>query len=357
MPKNRSSKPALSRMATIHALGHPNSPAPRTAWARQGRNRAGDTIVPAVIGTPFIPNTPDAPVLLQGSAGEVNVSWTIPPIDASHGLATGFSLRYSPAGTATWTIVPNVASPWTLTGLPPGTAFDVEVFASNPNGGSGWSAPASLATAPAGPFAPNAPEIARVSPPGDGTTGKLAVSWTAPASDTGHDAATGYNLRYSLAGAANWTVASGVASPHILTGLSGAVAIDVQVQATNAAASPGAWSATATGTTWGATVTQGGWVAAASQVHGTGVSPNGGVQLTAVAAPAAVTGAAFAWSLDNSVVPTSGLIAAGPNGQANGWGQWFDAPATPGTYYLWLLALGTGGVTTGALATSAIAVT
>jgi hypothetical protein len=49
------------------------------------------------------------------------------------------------------------------------------------------------------------------------------------------------------------------------------------------------------------------------------------------------------------------LIAAGADGQTNGWGQWFNAPAAPGTYYLWLLAQGTSG-TIGALVTSAITV-
>jgi hypothetical protein len=79
--------------------------------------------------------------------------------------------------------------------------------------------------------------------------------------------------------------------------------------------------------------------------------------MTATAAPNAVTGAAFAWSASNVTVPTSGLIAAGGDGQTNGWGQWFNAPATAGTYYLWLLAQSAGAITTGALVTSAITVT
>jgi len=110
------------------------------------------------------------------------------------------------------------------------------------------------------------------------------------------------------------------------------------------------------GTTWGTTVVPGGWVAATSQVHGTPVAPNTGVQMTATAAPTAVTGAVFAWSASNSLVPTTGFVVAGPDGQTNGWGQWFGAPATAGTFYLWMLAQGAGGVTTGALVTSAITV-
>jgi hypothetical protein len=55
------------------------------------------------------------------------------------------------------------------------------------------------------------------------------------------------------------------------------------------------------------------------------------------------------------VVPTTGLIPAGGDGQPNGWGQWFNAPAIRGIYYLWLLARGATG-TIDALVTQAIAV-
>jgi hypothetical protein len=78
--------------------------------------------------------------------------------------------------------------------------------------------------------------------------------------------------------------------------------------------------------------------------------------MTATAAPTAVTGASFAWSTSGTTVPTTGLIAATLDGQTNGWGQYFNAPATAGIYYLWLLTQGTGASTTGALVTSAITV-
>jgi hypothetical protein len=78
--------------------------------------------------------------------------------------------------------------------------------------------------------------------------------------------------------------------------------------------------------------------------------------MTATAAPTAVTGAAFFWSTSPTALPTSGLIVAAPDGQTNGWAQYFSAPATAGTFYLWMLVQGTGGVTTGALVTSAIIV-
>jgi len=67
-------------------------------------------------------------------------------------------------------------------------------------------------------------------------------------------------------------------------------------------------------------------------------------------------GAVFAWSVSSSILPTSNLIAAAPDGQTNGWGQYFTAPATAGTYYLWMLAQGSEGEAIGALVSSAITV-
>jgi len=302
------------------------------------------------------PNTPGPASLAQGTGSNLTVTWTAPAIDSTHNAATGFNLRSSPSGAGTWTTVSGVTSPYTLSGLAAGAAIDVQLQSSNAGGTSAWSATSTLTTATAGPYAPNAPAIASVAPPPDGTNSKLTVTWAAPAIDSTHGAATGYNLRSSPTGAGTWTTLSGVTSPYTLTGLAGATAIDIEVQATNAAASPGAWSAITTGTTWGVTIAPGSWTAAALQVHNTPVAPNTGVNMTVTPAPTAVTGAAFAWSATPSTIPTTGLIAATTDGQPNGWGQWFSAPATAGTFYLWMLAQGAGAVTTGALVTSAITV-
>ena len=358
MPKTSPPSP-IERMARVHALGHPSSPPPQTRWSRGSRGRAGEpqaAVGTAPAGTLTAPNAAAAPVLAQGAAGTLTVTWTAPAVDGAHGAASGFALRSSPSGAGTWTLLAGVTSPYTLSGLSAGAAYDVQIQCSNAAGSSAWSVTRTLTTASSGPYAPNAPAIASVAPPPDGTTGKLTVSWPAPAVDGTHGAATGYNLRSSPSGAGTWTTVTGVSSPCTLTGLSGAAAIDVEVQGTNGAASPGVWSAIVTGTSWGATVAPGNWTAAAAQVHNASVAPNGGVQATVAAAPTAVTGVAFAWSASNTSVPTSGLIAAGADGQTNGWGQWFTAPATTGTFYLWTLAQGAGSVTTGALVTSAITV-
>jgi hypothetical protein len=299
---------------------------------------------------------PSAASLAQGTGSNLTVVWTAPAIDGTHGAASSFNLQSSPSGAGTWTTVSGVTSPYTLSNLAAGAAIDVQVQSSNAGGTSAWSAISTLTTTAAGSFAPNAPVVAGAASPPDGTNTKLTVTWTAPAIDSSHGAATGYNLRFSPTGAATWTTVAGVTSPYTLTGLAGATAIDFEVQATNASASPSAWSAVTTGKTWAAIVAPGGWTAATSQVHNASVAPNGGVQMTATAAPTAVTGAAFFWSTSPSTLPTTGLIAAGSDGQTNGWAQYFNAPASAGTFYLWMLAQGAGGVTTGALVTSAITV-
>jgi hypothetical protein len=301
-------------------------------------------------------NAPGTVSLTQGAGSDLTVIWIAPAIDSTHSAATGSNLRSSPSGAGTWTTVSGVTSPYDLSGLAAGAAIDVQIQSTNAAGTSAWSATSTLTTASAGTYAPHAPVITSVAPPPDGTTNKLTVTWTAPAIDGTHGAATGYNLRSSPTGAGTWTTVSGVTSPYTFTGLAGATVIDVEVQATNAAVSLGAWSAVTTGTAWGATVVPGGWMAATSQVRNTSVAPNGGVQMTATAAPTAVTGAAFFWSASPTTLPASGLIAAAVDGQTNGWAQYFNAPATAGTYYLWMLAQGGGSVTTGALVTSAITV-
>jgi hypothetical protein len=80
------------------------------------------------------------------------------------------------------------------------------------------------------------------------------------------------------------------------------------------------------------------------------------VNIIATPAPTAVAGAIFAWSTSPSVLPTTNLIATASDGQTNGWGQYISAPATAGTFYLWMLAQNAGGTTIGALVSSAITV-
>jgi Fibronectin type III domain len=167
------------------------------------------------------------------------VTWAYPAIDSTHDAATGFNLLFSPSGAANWSLVSGVNSPYLLSGLMAGEAVDVQLQSSNAAGTGAWSAISTLATATA---VPNAVSLAQ------GGGSDLTVTWSAPAIDSTHSAATGYNLQSSPSGAGTWTIVSGVVSPCNLSGFAGGTAIDVQVQASNASGSSG-WSATTTLTT------------------------------------------------------------------------------------------------------------
>lgn len=354
MPKSPTQIPSNPWMEQVHTFGQPGAPAPSTAWPQPAGVTASSPGMPQQAAP--VPYAPSSVIVAPSGSSSLIASWAAPTADSTHAAATSFNVRISPSGAGNWTTMAGANSPFIVTGLVAATAYDVQVQSVNAAGQSPWSPTTTQSTAVAGPFAPNAPAIASVVPPADGTTGKLTVIWATPTTDATHGAASSYNLRYAPTGTGSWTTVSAVTSPFTITGLSGAAGIDVQVQAANAAASPSAWSATTTGMTWGATVVPGLWLPSTTQTHNAAVAPNGGAQLVAVAAPTSVTGGAFAWSASNSVVPTSGLIAAGPDGQPNGFGQWFNAPATAGTYYLWLIAQGSGGATIGALATGPITV-
>jgi hypothetical protein len=135
-------------MAAIHALGHPNSPAPRTAWEPPELAQGGGSTAPAVTAVPAAlpPNAPSIPVLAQGTGSDLIVTWTAPAVDPAHGAATGFALRHSPAGVETWTVVQAVSNPYELSDLPSAAAVDVQLQATNASGLSMWSATATLIT-------------------------------------------------------------------------------------------------------------------------------------------------------------------------------------------------------------------
>jgi hypothetical protein len=92
---------------------------------------------------------------------------------------------------------------------------------------------------------PNTPQAASLAP---GSGSDLTVTWTPPAVDSSHSAATAFDLQSSPSGANTWTTVSNVTSPYDLSGLAAGAAIDVQIQSANSAGTS-AWSATSTLTT------------------------------------------------------------------------------------------------------------
>jgi hypothetical protein len=296
------------------------------------------------------PNAPGGVSLAQGTGSNLTVSWTAPATDSTHNAATGYNLRSSPSGASTWTTVTGVTSPYTLSGLASSVAIDVQVENTNAAGASAWSATSTLTTAvTAGPYAPNSPTITSVAPPADGTTSKLSITWTAPAVDGTHGAATGYNLRTSPSGAGTWTTVTNVSSPYTLTGLAGATAIDVEVQATNAsAASPGPWSGITTGSTYASTITLANPPVATSIAHNSGTAPTVVSQAIVSGSPTTIQAQ---WATSGTIAPTTWQANGGAflTYQATWYLALTAATNTPGSAYIWVQALNSSSQVIGEL--------
>ena len=222
-------------------------------------------------GTPAPkPAAPATPTVVRGDRS-LDVSWTAPsgPVedyDVQYRACTlATDLTCSNSSTATWgawtdrtgETNSDTATSVTVTGLTNGTAYQVQVRATNHSGTSGWSTHSTAATPAAKPSAPAAPTL---------TVGdqSLGVSWTAPA-DNG-EAITDYDVQYractlatdltcsnsSTATWGAWTDRTGETNSDTgtsvtVTGLTNGTAYQVQVRATNAV-DDGDWSPSATAT-------------------------------------------------------------------------------------------------------------
>ena len=204
------------------------------------------------------PSAPTAPTLTVKNES-LGVSWTAP---ASNGSSiTDYDVQYR-ACTATpktcassptwgsWTdhTHDGTGTGTTISGLTNGTAYQVQVQATNGVGDSAWSDSANGVPAAQKPSAPTAPTLT----PGNAS---LGVSWTAPASNG--SAITDYDVRYRACTATpktcassptwgSWTEHTHDGTGTTISGLTNGTAYQVQVQATNGVGdSP--WSASAKG--------------------------------------------------------------------------------------------------------------
>ncbi len=180
---------------------------------------------------------------------------------------------------------------------------------------------------------------------GTGTIGpnSVAVSWQAPSSG---DAVSNYlvNYRMTKVGGA-WTSQSTEETSLTVSGLSSATQYDFQVVAAGATGSgPASPIVTATTACIGNYLLTTGFLPVAGS---TWLSTSGGIGVNVQDNSAPVDGShavpasvAFAWSLDNGAMPTSGLT---PGMQFaidahKYWGVYFDGPGSAGDYYLWAIA-------------------
>ena len=197
----------------------------------------------ASVSATTLANAPNAPAGLTVSAGSpafsaVVLSWAASVVDGAHDAAVSYAPYYR-IGAGSWVSAgpPITGTSSAVTGLAHGTAYSFQVVAAN-SGGSAASAPVSAATATA---APNA-----VTGLASGTVSATAapLSWTAPAVDGSHDAASSYTVQVRINGSANWAVAASgiVGTAFTVTGLIAGVTYQFNVVAVNAGGS-GAGSA------------------------------------------------------------------------------------------------------------------
>ena len=239
----------------------------------QATNSAGDSgwSVSAAETPTDVPAAPTAPTLTADNAS-LSVSWTAPAANGS--AITGYGIQYractlaadlscSNSSTATW------ESSWTshthtgtgrsatITGLTNGTAYQVQVQATNGVGDSPWSNSAKATPTAQKPDKPTAPTLTV-------DNASLSVSWTAPTNNG--SAITGYGIQYractlaadlscSNSSTATWESSwtshthTGTGRSATITGLTNGTAYQVQVQATNGVGdSPWSNSAKATPT-------------------------------------------------------------------------------------------------------------
>jgi hypothetical protein len=176
--------------------------------------------------------------LLQATsvANGVSLTWSSPMVTATAPAATGYRVRYSLAGQATWVTKSLPAYPLsvTLTGLKGYTSYDVEVSALNPVGyGAVWMITSKTLGAPSAPQSVKA------------TRGNASatVSWAKPVSNGG-SAITGYMVqtRYYTTAWSGWSTRinpSAATFTASLTGLVNGRRYEVRVLARNDVAASG----------------------------------------------------------------------------------------------------------------------
>jgi titin len=194
---------------------------------------ASSSIVPVAV--------PAAPTSLAGTAGNggVDLSW-VAPSDTGGAAITNYTVEYTPAGGSALTATAS-ASPYTLSGLTNGTAYSIRVAANN-SVGRGAYASAITRTPVTTPGTPTG-----VTATGGSASGRLALSWTAPASNGG-SAITSYTVEYTPSGGSAQTVSTAsAANSYDLDGLTNGTLYSVRVRAVNAVGA-GSYSVAASGT-------------------------------------------------------------------------------------------------------------
>ena len=187
-----------------------------TVTASDGANTATHDVTVSVTDVQEPPAAPAAPTVTAESATSLEVDWTAPDTTGKPDIS-GYDVRYRKSGATGWTDhgFSGTETSTTISSLNAGTAYQVQVQATNAEGDSGWSSAGSATTDD-----PTLTIAAGTSPVTEGTAATFTVT---------ADGAPGTDLTVNL------TVSEETGRDFVASGDEGSKTVTIAADATTAA--------------------------------------------------------------------------------------------------------------------------
>jgi len=148
--------------------------------------------------------------------------------------ASSYVLRYRVVGTSTWTTATATASPYTATGLTPGSNYEWQVQTVCTGGSSIFTISTTFTTPPITCSVPTGTTTTNINPT------YATFSWTAVSG------ALSYNVRYRLVGGSTWTTANTTSTSYTATSLTANSNYEWQVETVCAGGTTSGFSSSTT---------------------------------------------------------------------------------------------------------------
>ncbi len=309
-------------------------------------NYSGGTVVYASmpqisVAAPAIPGQVTALATTGVTTTTVALTWQQP---SSGGTPSLYAVQFRSSGSTVWTVssATVAGTSYLISGLQPGSSYDIEVAASNQSGTGAASQILTISTTAEVQASPPDQVAGLVAAATSGSS--IGLSWSG---QTGANAPTSYTVEYRTTGSTGWTSSiTGISgTSQAVTGLLSATSYDFCVSGVNASGT-GTASLVASAVTAavGNAVTSITWnmVPSGPYTHGSGTI---GVNANISPSSAAVQ---FGFSTSSTIPAT--LWTAALHVNSNIWAAYVPTPATAGTWYAW--AEGTDGSCPTVFATS-----